>query len=145
MDPISIIGTARSVYGVIEVVAKTITAIRDLADEYKKADIRFAGLISQLIALRAAFDKISEWIKSDLVGDPYYQLVMDLDVSISCCRLVTSEIEAVIAELRKDEGGKLKVQSKVKLVFKRKNIDGLQKSLEQQTNALTLLLTACNW
>jgi guanine nucleotide-binding protein G(i) subunit alpha len=84
-------------------------------------------------------------MESDLVGDPYYQLVMDLDVSMSCCRLVMGEIEAMIAELRKDEGGKLDVQSKVKLVLGRKNMDGLQKSVERQTNALTLLLTACNW
>jgi hypothetical protein len=35
--------------------------------------------------------------------------------------------------------------SKVKLVFGNKGVDDVQKMLEQQTAALALVLTACNW
>jgi hypothetical protein len=145
MDPVSIIGTAGAVANIIDVVAKAINTIRELAAEYKEADLRFLCLASQLTALRAAFDKIYEWIDSDLVGDPHHQLVMDLDVSMSCCRLLVGNIEAMLTELRKEDDGKLDVTSKVKLIFSKKNINGLQKLIEQQTGALTLLLTACNW
>lgn len=144
MDPISIIGTAGAVANIIDVVAKTINTIRKLADEYKEADLRFLSLVSQLSALRAAFDEIREWMDSDLVGDPHHQLVMDLDVSISCCRLLVGKIEAMMTELRENDDGKLDVPSRVKLVFSKKHIDGLQKLIEQQTSALSLLLTACN-
>lgn len=145
MDPISIIGTAGSIANIIDVVGKIINTIRELTDEYKEADLRFMTLVTQLTALRAAFKKIQEWMDSDLVGDPYHQLVMDLDISMSCCRLLAGKIEAMLIELREEEEGKLDVSSKVKLVFSKRNLDGLQKFITQQTAALTLLLTACNW
>src|SRR4051812_5694852 len=122
MDPISIIGTAGALANIIDVVVKTINTIRELAGEYKEADFRFLTLVSQLTALRAAFDKIYEWMGSDLVDDPYHQLVMDLDVSMSCCRLLLGKIEAILNELRENDG-KLDVSSKVKLVFSKRNLD----------------------
>src|ERR1700759_2127439 len=145
MDPISIIGTAGTVANIIDIVAKTIHAIRELADKYKEADLAFLPLLSQLTALRAAFNKIHEWMVSDLVEDPYHQLVMDLDVSISCCRVLVGKIEAMLLELRAEDNGKLEVRSKVKLIFSTKKIERLQKLIEQQIGALILLLTACNW
>ena len=144
VDPISLIGTAGSVANIIEVVAKAINTVRELVNEYKDADLRFLSLVSQLTALRAAFDKILEWMDLD-IGDPHHQLVMDLDVPMSCCRMLVGRIDDMLAELRQEDDGKLDFSSKVKLVFGSKNIDGIQKLIEQQTGALTLLLTACSW
>ncbi|SRR6266480_3785159 len=75
VDPISLIGTAGSVANIIDVVTKTIDTIRELANEYnftsnKDADLRFFSLVSQLTALRAAFDKILERMDMDL-SDPH--------------------------------------------------------------------------
>jgi len=146
VDPISLIGTAGSVANIIDVVAKTIDTIRELANEYKDADLRFFSLVSQLTALRAAFDKILEWMGMDMdPGDPHHQLIMDLDLSMTCCRMLVGKIDDMLAELRQEDDGKLDFASKVKLVFGSKNINGIQKLIEQQTGALTLLLTACNW
>lgn len=144
VDPISLIGTAGSVANIIDLVAKTVNTIRELANEYKIADLQFFSLVSQLTALRAAFDKILEWMDSDL-GDPHHQLVMDIDLSMSCCRMLIGKIDDMLAELRQVDNGKLDFSSKVKLVFGSKNIESIQKLIERQTGALTLLLTACNW
>src|SRR5215469_8623861 len=102
VDPISLIGTAGSVVNIIDVVAKTINTIRELANAYKDADLRFFSLVSQLTALRAAFDKILEWIDLD-IGDPHHQLVMDLDLSMSCSRMLVGKIDDMLAELRQED------------------------------------------
>ena len=143
-DPISIIGTAGAVANIIDVLGKTISTIRELRNEWKEADITFLSLVAQLTALRASLTKTKEWTDTD-PADPHYQLVMDLDVIISCCRMLIGKIDTRLSELQQTVNEKLDFSSKVKLVFGSKSMDNLQKLIEQQTSALTLLLTACNW
>lgn len=70
---------------------------------------------------------------------------MDLDDSISCCKILMEKIDAVVSRLhRTPSEGTLLFTSKMKLVFGSTSIDGVQKLIENQTNALTLLLTAVN-
>ena len=143
-DPISIIGTFGAVANIIDVVGKTISTIRELRDEWKEADLTFLSLAAQLTALKAALTKIKEWTDNEL-SDAHHQLVMDLDVSMSCCRMLIGKINTLLSKLYQTADETLDFSSKVKLVFGSKNIDDVQKLIEQQTSALTLLLTACNW
>ena len=143
-DAISIIGTVGAVANIIDVVDKTISTFCDLQNKWKEADLTFLSLVAQLTALRAALTKIKQWADNDL-GDPHYQLVMDLDISMSCCRMLIGKIDVLLSELHQTADETLDFSSKVKLVFRSKNIDDVQKLIEQQTSALTLLLTACNW
>jgi hypothetical protein len=143
-DPVSIIGTAGAVANTIDVLGKTISTIRELRNEWKEADITFLSLVAQLTALRASLTKTKEWTDTD-PADLHYQLVMDLDVIISCCRMLIGKIDTRLSELQQTVNEKLDFSSKVKLVFGSKSMDDLQKLIEQQTSALTLLLTACNW
>jgi len=143
-EAIAVIGTAGSVANVIDVLSNTIATIRELRNEWKEADLTFLCLVSQLAALRAALTKIKEWADVD-IPDLHHQLVMDLDTSMSCCRILISKIEGRISELHQTPDEKLDFSSKMKIVFGSKGMDDLQKSIERQTNALTLLLVACNW
>ena len=143
-DPISIIGTFGAVANIIEVVSKTISTIREIRDEWNEADLTFLSLAAQLTALKAALTKIKEWTDNEF-GDPHHQLVMDLDVSMSCCRMLIGKIDILLSELHQTANKTLDFSSKVKLVFGSKTIDDVQKLIEQQTSALTLLLTVCNW
>jgi hypothetical protein len=143
-DPISIIGTFGAVANIIDVVGKTISTIRELRDEWKEADLTFLSLAAQLTALKAALTKIKEWTDNEL-GESHHQLVMDLDVSMSCCRMLIGKINILLSKLHQTADETLDFSSKVKLVFGSKTIDDVQKLIEQQTSALTLLLTACNW
>jgi len=143
-DAISIIGTVGAVANIIDVVDKTISTFCDLQNKWKEADLTFLSLVAQLTALRAALTKIKQWADNDL-GDPHYQLVMDLDISMSCCRMLIGKINILLPKLHQTADETLDFSSKVKLVFGSKNIDDVQKLIEQQTSALTLLLTACNW
>ena len=93
---------------------------------------------------RHSTQTLAFWIDEDL-KDSYHQLVIDLGVSISCCKLLLGRINDMIDELNEGDDGDLGRISKLRLAFSSNNIDRIQKALEQQTAALTLLLTACNW
>jgi hypothetical protein len=144
MDPISIVGAVGAMANIIDVVAKSIKSLRELRDRWKEADLTLLTLAAQLTALRGALAKIRDWME-DLDGEPHHQLVMDLDVSVQCCQILMGKIDMLIGELSDNINEPLDFGSIVKLVFKGKSIEDIQRLMEQQTNALTLLLTACNW
>jgi hypothetical protein len=144
-DPISIIGTVGSLANIIDTISKTISAARKLQSEWKEADLTFLSLVAQLTALRAALAKIKDWMDQDLDENTHYQLVVDLDISMSCCQNLISKIDTLMSELHQTPDQTLDFSSKVKLIFGNKNIHNVQKLIKQQTGALTLLLTACNW
>ncbi|KAL4871095.1 G-protein alpha subunit-domain-containing protein [Aspergillus spectabilis] len=70
---------------------------------------------------------------------------MDLDDSINCCKVLLTKLQELVCSLHQNQNSALNFQSKVKLVSGKKSIDDIQNLLEHQTNALNLLLTACNW
>ncbi|KAL3457680.1 G-protein alpha subunit-domain-containing protein [Aspergillus heterothallicus] len=142
VDPISIIGTAGALANIIQLATQTITAIRELQSQWKDSDLTFLSLTGQLSSLRLALTKIEEWIALEVGA--HYQLVMDLDDSIKCCNILLKKLQELVSSLYKKQNSALNFQSKIKLVFGMKNIDDVQKLLEHQTNALNLLLTACN-
>jgi len=121
-----------------------VSALSELHNQWKQADFIFINLIAQLTALKAALSKLQEWMDAD-IEEPHHQLVMDLEVSITCCRMLVSKMDSEVAELRQNDNNGLDTQSKMKLVVKNGTLEALQKMVERQTNALTLLLTVCNW
>lgn len=142
-DPITIIGATGAVANIIDVIGKTINGLRELHSRWKEVDFTFINLIAQLTALKAAVNKIQEWMESDVV-EPHHQLVMDLEASISCCRMLIDKIDSQVSELRQKADYTLEFQSKMTLIMKSGILEELQKMVERQTNALTLLLSACN-
>jgi guanine nucleotide-binding protein G(i) subunit alpha len=146
-DPLAIIGTVASVAGIIEVLAKTVSTLHKLHSRWKQADFIFINLVAQLTALKAALTRLEEWMSTGLTErqNPHHQLVMDLEVSITCCRMLTHKMDAEISELYRNTENVLDAQSKVKLMVKNGTLEELQKIVERQTGALTLLLTVYNW
>ena len=143
MDPITIIGTAGAVANIVEVLGKTINSLHEFQKQWRDADFTLAVLISQLGALRAAITKIQQWVDIEF-SDPHHQLTMDLDLTLTCCRTLVAMIDAQITGLQSSSDGSLSAGSRVKLVFGSGKIEDLQKIIDRQTSALTLLLTACN-
>jgi guanine nucleotide-binding protein G(i) subunit alpha len=146
-DPLTIVGTAASIAGIVEALAKTVSTLHELHSRWKQADFIFINLIAQLTALKAALGKLEEWMASDLdkSQDPHHQLVMDLEVSVTCCWMLFHKMDSEVSELYRNADNTLDSQSKLKLLVKNGTLEGLQKMVEQQTGALTLLLTVCNW
>ena len=125
-------------------ISKVIGIIRDLQARWGEADLALLSLASQLTALRAATTKIQEWIDQDL-QDTHHQLVMDLDVSISCCKLLMDKVESFFTNMAQLTEKPLDLRDKFKVAFGNSGPENVQKLIEHQTSALTLLLTACNW
>ncbi|KAF2878518.1 G-protein alpha subunit-domain-containing protein [Massariosphaeria phaeospora] len=142
-DPISVIGAVGAICNIIDVVGKVTLAVNDLREKWKDADLTFLSLASQLTALRIALTKIQEWMDSDLQVI-HHQLVMDLDVSLSCCKVLVDKIDTLLSEIGRATNTPLDFNGKAKLIFGNRNLNDVQKLLERQTSALTLLLTACN-
>jgi hypothetical protein len=143
-DPITITGTAGAVANIIDVISKTIKSLRDLHNRWRDADFTVLNLIAQLTALKAALGKILEWIDSDL-AEQHHQLVMDLDLSMTCCKMLIAKMDAQVSEFHRTADDVLDVGSKIKVVFGARANEDLQKVIERQISALTLLMTACSW
>jgi hypothetical protein len=144
-DPITIIGTVGAVANIIELVSKTINSIHDLRGKWKEADLAFLSLASQLTTLRAALTKIQEWSDDELSAYSDYQLIMDLDLSISCCRLLVCKLDDFFSKLDQSTNKPFDIAGKVKFVFGTKKLEDVQKMVERQISVLTLLLTSCQW
>ncbi|KAH7139506.1 G-protein alpha subunit-domain-containing protein [Dendryphion nanum] len=134
-DPLSIVSS----------VSNTIKTIERIRGNWNDADLKFLSISSQLIALRAAICKIQEWQQNATSDqDSHHQLVMDVDVSLSCIELLVSRIDLFLSELDQTTDTSLDFKGKLKLVFNNRNLDDVQKLIQCQTSALSLLLTACH-
>jgi hypothetical protein len=143
-EVLAVLGGVGSVCSIVNGITRIVGMISKLQARWGDADLTLLSLASQLTALRAASTKIEEWIDQDL-QDTHHQLVMDLDVSISCCRLLMNKVESFFSDLTQLTERPLDLREKFKIVFGSSGPESVQKLIEHQTSALTLLLTACNW
>ncbi|KAH8684484.1 G-protein alpha subunit-domain-containing protein [Tricladium varicosporioides] len=142
-DPISIIGAIGAVANIVDVVVKTISTLRELHNQWRESDFTLVNLISQLVCLKAGLNKIQEWLDFE-EADPHHQLVMDLEVSLSCCRILVSKIEAHTLDLKQNGNSTLDLENKMKFLVRKGTLEDLQRMVERQSIGITLLLTACN-
>ncbi|KAL7762713.1 hypothetical protein ACKLNR_009248 [Fusarium oxysporum f. sp. zingiberi] len=142
-DPLSIIGTAGAVANIIDVLTKTITTVCDMRQAWKTADLTILAFENQLNLLKFSLCEIQKWAESK-VDDQSHQLVMQVDSCVTCCRLLISKIDGEVSQLEKTEAGDLMMGSKISLLFKTKDMEQIQRMVDQQTHTLTLLLSACN-
>ncbi|OBT69586.1 hypothetical protein VE03_00846 [Pseudogymnoascus sp. 23342-1-I1] len=144
VDPLTILGAAASISSIVDLLGKTVSTLQTLHSRWKEADFTFINLIAQLIALKAALSKLQEWMDTE-VDEPHHQLVMDLDASVTCCRMLVRRMDSEVEDLQQKSGTGLDAQSKIKLLIKNGTLEELQKMVDRQTGALTLLLTVCNY
>ena len=146
MDPATIIGTTSAVLGIVQVVTKSISSLRDLHERFKLIRLEISSLIAQLNSLKAALNKISEWMESDLAQAPqHHQLVMDIEEAISSCHVLVLVMDGHIDGLKRKDDGSPTLLSEIQVVFRTTAFKDVQIFLDRQTIALNLLLTACNW
>jgi guanine nucleotide-binding protein G(i) subunit alpha len=142
-DPITILGTAGAVANIVDVLGKVIKTVAELRSQWKDADLTVLNLESQLGALNTALNKIMAWTESAF-NSPHHQLVMDLDRCVFCCRTLINRIDMEISQFRMTAESRLDALSRFRLLLKTKDFENIQRMIEQQTGALTLLLTATN-
>ncbi|EXL94961.1 hypothetical protein NOF04DRAFT_11123 [Fusarium oxysporum II5] len=142
-DPLSIIGTAGAIANIIDVLTKTITTVCDMRQAWKVADLSVFAFESQLNLLKFALCEIQKWTESRS-NDQSHQLVMQVDSCVTCCRLLIGKIDGQVSQFQKTVAGDLELGSKLSFLFKTKDMEQIQRMVDQQTHTLTLLLSACN-
>lgn len=100
MDPVSAIGIGAPIIGTIDVVIRTISALRKLQERWKATDRTIISLLGQLGTLKAALLQISDWVSHSFEGKfQHHQLVMALEASIESCQLLLSIMDSLRADL----------------------------------------------
>ncbi|EWY97184.1 hypothetical protein FOYG_05661 [Fusarium oxysporum NRRL 32931] len=142
-DPLSIIGTAGAIANIIDVLVKTITTVCDMRQAWKVADLSVFAFENQLNLLKFALCEIQKWTESRS-NEQSHQLVMQVDSCVTCCRLLIGKIDGEVSQFQKTVAGDLELGSKLSFLFKTKDMEQIQRMVDQQTHTLTLLLSACN-
>lgn len=146
MDPVTIIGTAASITSTVEVICKAMKSLRELYERWQDVDLTILSLISQLNVLKAALNKIGDWISDDLTTLPqHHQLVIDLEDSTACVRMLIKSIDIQLSSPELSTGNSLVFSSKMTMMLEDISDSKFQTLIDRQISALTLLLTACNW
>ena len=145
MDPVSAIGLAGSILGIIDVATRSIGALRALQQRWEMADLTISLLISQLSTLKAALSQIEGWISTNLNAIQHYQLVMDLGASLESCETLLLFIDGTLSHLALNDSNPLSLESRIKAVLQDKTVKECATHLANQSTALNLLLTAMNW
>jgi uncharacterized protein YukE len=142
-DPITIIGTAGAIANIVDLLGKTISKLNNLQNQWKIADLTVTAFKSQLAVLKQALSRIQAWADG-MSTENHYELLMCVESSVTCCRFLVARIDEEVAQLQTTAEGQLNLASKVKLLFKTKDMVEVQRMIDQQTQALNLLLSVCN-
>ncbi|KAF5611414.1 GNA-3 g alpha subunit GNA-3 [Fusarium subglutinans] len=142
-DPLSIIGTAGAIANIIDVLTKTISTVCDMRQAWKVADLAVFAFENQLNLLKLALFEIQKWTESRS-SEQSHQLVMQVDSCVTCCRLLIGKIDSEVSQFQKTAAGGLELGSRLSFLFKTKDMEQIQRMVDQQTHTLTLLLSACN-
>jgi len=146
MDPVTAIGLAGTLVGITDIVARSLISLVTLQSKYRCSSLVVSLLIGQLTTLRAALYQITEFERS-LVGIPMHeQLVADLQISLESCHVLIIVLEERIKKLGKGlDGGSLTAKGKIEFIFEEGGLSDFTNHLNNQVNALNLLLTALHW
>jgi hypothetical protein len=141
---LAVVGSVGAIANIIDAASRAISIIHKLQAQWQDADLTVLSLASQLSAFRAALRRIMEWLDSE-VPAAHHQLTMDLDETISFCNVLIMKIEILSAGWESLLENPKAIAARWKITLGNKGLDNILVLVERQTNALTLLLTACNW
>jgi hypothetical protein len=85
-------------------------------------------------------------MNTSLVAVPQHQsLVHDLKTSLDCCEVVILVLDSRLCCLRRNEDSGLSALSKAQFLWDENSMNDYLNLLNNQINALNLLLTALQW
>ena len=146
MDPLTIVGVAGAIVGVIDVITRSVRSLCNLQTKFKGSDLTISLLIGQLSTLKAALYQINEWIDTSLVTVQQRQrVVLDLNASLESCKVVIQLLDDRVSHFEKINDNAMCIQSRVLYLWEQTGITEYLNHLNNQTVALNLLLTALQW
>ena len=141
--PPTVHSTIAAVLEIIDALNQNIFAVKKLRTQWQNVELTILTFETQLTALRTAWTKLHEWNKYNL-ETAHYQLRMDLDLCVACCRLLVGRIGAEISQFQIKAGSLHDAAGEFQVMLGTEAIVNIQRLLEQQTSTLSLLLAACD-
>lgn len=140
------IGTVGAIVGIIDVATRSICALSNIRWRFKEVNFSLDLLTGQLCAVRTALDQVQRFMNEELLGfESHYQLVLDLDVSLSCCKRLVDFLHEHIQKLEHNDDDSLTFMSKVQTMLQNQGMQECLTHLDRQIGALNLVLTAFKW
>ena len=122
MDPLSALGAAGAVEGLIDVAGRCVSSLHAMQQRWKDADLTVALLASQTSTLKAALGQISDWINTTVDIQTDHQLVMDLELALRSCRLLLTFIDDHVTTLVTDDYNELIFESKARAMVQDRKV-----------------------
>lgn len=145
MDPASAIGVASAVLAIVNIIAKNVVSLSDLQVKYNTADLKVGLLIGQLSTIKAALNQIAGLFENDIRVLRDTGLIHDLSTSLGCVEAVVVVLDDKISLVQRNAANELTIRSKVNFLWDEKTMDDYLNLLNNQIQALGLLLTAFQW
>lgn len=145
MDPASAVGVASAVLAIVNIIARNMISLSDLQLKYNTADLKVGLLIGQLSTVKAALNQIAGLFENDnrTLRDP--SLVQDFSTSLGCVEAVVVVLDNKISLVQRNAADELTTRSKINFLWDEKTMDDYLNLLNNQIQALGLLLTAFQW
>lgn len=142
--PVTVFTTAASATNLIEGLGRTLDTfygVRHLTD----LDFILPNIVPQLTVWRAALTKIQEWAETESEAEGDHHVLQDpLSSILTSCQILAIKVDDGISNMQKLSmaAGPATENEDIKQAIV--EMGDLQRFIEIQTNALNLLLTACN-
>ena len=102
MEPISIIGLAGSVLGIVDIIGRTVSSLRTIQTKYETADLAASLVIAQLSTVKAALGQVMELANSEhFLKFHHQQLLDDLATVLEGCKTISLALEEKVNQFNK--------------------------------------------
>lgn len=146
MDPASIVGIIGSVVGIADVVGTSIRRLNSLRLKYREVPFRISSLIGQLYTIQVAVDHLSLWTQQDLTSDSrFIDLAFQVSNSLDNIGPLVMYLNEDLNKLEALKEGEMSSSKKISFLWSEKDLAEYTVLLNNQVNALTLLLQAVQW
>jgi hypothetical protein len=141
MDPVAILAIVGSSIGIAKVTIASVQRLYELKERYTYMKLNVPSLVSKLLSISCSLSALECWAQnhggSDLANP---NLIGRLEHSVRSCIRIMGFIDLKVKAI---EG--VGTWKKIKHIWNEKLIQGLEKDLDGQINALQLLLMTVQW
>lgn len=137
-----VVGGVASVLQLVGSVTRLAKNINEVREKYNNVALNMTLVSSQLSSIRAALEAIAEWRQEAKDHSrPSLQLDEDLAISLNCCAILITVIDAKLGEAGYTPG----LKQKIRHLWLEDTLKEYLSNLEGQVRALQLLLTIFQW
>ncbi|KAI0424847.1 hypothetical protein F5Y09DRAFT_125613 [Xylaria sp. FL1042] len=147
MDPITIVSLAASAGSLVSQIIKAKSALSELHEKFKTAQLAVSSLIAQLSALEASTSELEAILKDrEKSLWPARSLQASLNQSLSSCGDVIQYLLERLAELTgaKPAGGRLGRFTRARFALNESELAPMKEALRDQVQAIQLLITVAS-